>query len=44
MGGDERAVGHEKTLGNLQLAQVLRLSIDVVVGFRVLVYDCDVEH
>jgi hypothetical protein len=44
MGGDERAVGHTKTLGNLRLAQVLLLSIDVVVGFRVSVYDCDVEH
>jgi hypothetical protein len=44
MGGDERAVGHAKTLGNLQLAQVLQLSIDAVVGFHASVSDCDVEH
>jgi hypothetical protein len=44
MGGDERAVGHAKTLGSLRLAQVLRLSIDAVVGFRASVSDCDVEH
>jgi hypothetical protein len=44
MGGDERAVGHAKTLGSLRLAQVLRISIDAVVGFRASVSDCDVEH
>jgi hypothetical protein len=44
MGGNERAVGHVKTLGSLQLAQVLRLSIDEVVGFRASISDCDVEN
>jgi hypothetical protein len=44
MEGDEREVGHAKTLGSLRLAQVLRLSIDAVVGFRASVSDCDVEH
>jgi hypothetical protein len=44
MGGDERAVGHAKTLGSMRLAQVLRISIDAVVGFRASLSDCDVEH
>jgi hypothetical protein len=44
MGGDERAVGHAKTLGSLRLTRVLRLSIYAVVGFRASVSDCDVEH
>jgi hypothetical protein len=44
MGGDERSVGHAKTLGSLRLAHVLRLSIDAVIGFHALVSDCDVEH
>ena len=44
MGGDDRAVGHAKTLGSLRVAQVLRLSIDAVVGFRASVSDCDMEH
>ena len=44
MGGDERAVGHAKTLGSLRLAQVLRISIDAVVGFCASLSDCDVEH
>ena len=44
MGGDEREVGHAKTLGNLRVAQVLRLSIDAVIGFRASVSDCDVDH
>ena len=44
MGGDEREVGHAKTLGNLWVAQVLRLSIDAVVGFRASVSDYDVDH
>jgi hypothetical protein len=44
MGGDERVVGHAKTLGSLWLAQVLRLSIDAVVGFRASVSDCDVDN
>jgi hypothetical protein len=44
MGGDERAVGHAKTLGSMRLAQVLRISIDAVVGFRASLSNCDVEH
>jgi len=44
MGGDERVVGHAKTLGSLCLAQFLRLSIDAVVGFHASVSDCDMEH
>jgi hypothetical protein len=44
MGGNERAVGHVKKLGSLQLTRVLRLSIYAVVGFRASVSDCDVEH
>jgi hypothetical protein len=42
MGGDERVVGHAKTLGSLQVAQVLRLSVDAV--FCASVSDCDVDH
>ena len=44
MGGDERALRHAKTLGSLRLAQVLRLSIDAVVGFCASLSDYDVEH
>jgi hypothetical protein len=34
MGGDERAVRHARTPGSLRVAQVLRLSVDAVVGFH----------
>jgi hypothetical protein len=44
MGGDERAVGHAKTLGSLPVAQALRISIDAVVGFHASVSNCDVQH
>jgi hypothetical protein len=44
MGGEERVVGHAKTLGNLRVAQVHRLSVDVVIGFHVSLSDCDVDH
>ena len=44
MGGDERAIGHAKTLGSLWLTRVLRLSIYAVIGFCASVSDCDVEH
>jgi hypothetical protein len=44
MGGDEREVGHVKTLGSLWVAHVLRLFIDAVIGFRASISDCDVEH
>jgi hypothetical protein len=44
MGGDEREVRHAKTLGSLRVAQVLRLSVDAVIGFHASVSDCDVDH
>ena len=44
MGGDERVVGHAKTLGSLWFTRVLQLSIYVVIGFHASVSDCDVEH
>jgi len=44
MGGDEREVRHAKTLGILRVAQVLRLSVDAVVGFHASVSYCDVDH
>ena len=44
MGGDERVVKLPKTLGSLRVAQVLRLSIDVVIGFHASVSDYDVDH
>jgi hypothetical protein len=34
MGGNEREVGHALRLGTLRVAQVLRLSVDAVVGFH----------
>jgi hypothetical protein len=44
MGGDERVVRHAKTLGSLRVAKVLRLSIDVVIGFQASVSDYDMDH
>ena len=44
MGGNERAVGHAKTLGSLRVAQALRLSIDAIVGFYASVSNCNVDH
>ena len=44
MGGGERVVRHAKTLGSLRVAQVLRLSIDAVIGFHASVSDYDVDH
>ena len=34
MGGNESAVRNAKTLGSMWVAQVLRLSVDAVVGFH----------
>ena len=44
MGGDERAVGHAKTPGSLRAAQVLRLSVDAVIGFHASLSNYDVDH
>ena len=44
MGGDERVVRHAKTLGSLRVAQVLRLSIDAVIGFHASVSDYNMDH
>jgi hypothetical protein len=44
MGCDERAVGHAKTPGSLQVPQVLRLFVDAVIRFHASVSDCDVDH
>jgi hypothetical protein len=44
MGGNESAVRNAKTLGSMWVAQVLRLSVDAVIGFCASVSDCDVDH
>jgi hypothetical protein len=44
MGGDQREIEHVLRLGSLWVAQVLRLSIDAVVGFRASISNCDVDH
>ena len=44
MGGDEREVGHALRLRSLRVAQLLRLSIDTVIGFPASVSNCNVDH
>ena len=44
MGGNESAIRNAKTLGSMWVAQVLRLSIDALVGFHASVSGCNVDH
>ena len=44
MGGDEREIKHVLRLGSLRVTQVLRLSIDALVGFYASVSGCNVDH
>jgi hypothetical protein len=42
--GGEREARHSETLGSLRVAQVLRLSLDTIVGVPATVSDIYVEH